>query len=69
MVSLKNLLPQDSNLSSLLFLTFINDFHISVSSGALQQFADDTVIMCRSKSFRKVRSLMSRGIIKLTDLL
>ena len=44
-------IPQGSALGPLLFLIYVNDMPLQVSSGHLLQFADDTALICCGNSF------------------
>jgi len=61
--------PQGSILGPLLFLIYINDFRLCLSSGTAQHFADDTIILNSSKSTKKIKANMSRDITSIYDWL
>jgi Reverse transcriptase (RNA-dependent DNA polymerase) len=61
--------PQGSVLGPLLFLLYINDFHRCISTGIAQHFADDTTILYRSRSLRKLKLTMTHEISRIYDWL
>ena len=61
--------PQGSILGPLLFLLYINDFHMCIRSSLTYHFADDTTILFHSKSVKEIRKSMSHQLDDILDWL
>ena len=61
--------PQGSILGPLLFLIYINDMYLSVQSSMVYHFADDTNLMCSSKSLKKLRIALNKDLSLLYEWL
>ena len=57
--------PQGSTLGPLLFLIYVNDMPLQISSRHLLQFADDTALICSGKFFSKVVLVMQDQLLYL----
>ena len=60
---------QGSVLGHLLFILFINDFNLSVTSSKVHHFADDTNLLLINKSLKKVNSLINHDLALLVQWL
>ena len=58
---------QESALGYLLFILFINDLNLSVTSSNVQDFADDTNLILINQSLKKINSLINHGPEQLRD--
>ena len=52
-------IPQGSALGPLIFLVYVNDMPLQISSGHLLQFTDDTTLICTGNSFVEVALCMN----------
>ena len=60
---------QGSALRPLLFITFINDLNLSVTSSKVHHFADDTNLLLINKSVKKIDSLITHDLTLLVQWL
>ena len=51
--------PQGSILGPLLFLIYINDFHVAIKYSSSRHFADDTNLLAINKSLKKIRKQLN----------
>ena len=61
--------PQGSVLGPLLFLLYINDFNQAIKFCKVYHFADDTILLCLSSSFKKLNKIVNAGLKHLNNWL
>ena len=63
------MVPQGSVLGPLLFLIYINDLNRAVTFSYIQHFADDTNIIYRHKSLRKINQRINYDLRNIVEWL
>lgn len=68
-LEIKHGVPQGSVLGPLLFLIYINDLHRSISFSTAIHFADDTSLICRESSLKRLNRKINRDLALLVHWL
>ena len=61
--------PQGSVLGPLLFLLYINDLYMSIKYSTSRHFADDTCLLIKNKSLKRIKKLLNRDLKSLNEWL
>ena len=61
--------PQGSVLGPLLFLLYINDLYMSIRYSTARHFADDTCLLIKNKSQKKIKKYLNKDLKSLNEWL
>ena len=67
--SIKHGVPQGSVLGPLLFLIYINDLNNAIKNSTTLHFADDTSLICQTKSLKALNKKINQDLSNLTEWL